>query len=117
MKKRWFLGEYIQRLLERKGGKRSGWHASRLSQETGLAYSHIHYILTGEASGKKDAPSPSIDVFLKLEKALNVPIINLIVAYTGKDPEAEAPKDRINTLIQVRDVLDQYISQADLSQQ
>lgn len=90
---KWYFGKYLESLLEQKGGRLAGWHKKRLADETGLAYSYISYLLSGEASGRKDPPSPSIDVFINLSKVLNVDIMDLILAYQGKNPEAEAKKE------------------------
>lgn len=89
----WFFGEYIARLLAQKGGKKAGWHMKRLADDTGLGYSHVHWIVTGKATGKSGPPSITLDTLLQLSEALNVSETKLIMAYKGKDPDKAVSRD------------------------
>ncbi|HEY9745159.1 MAG TPA: helix-turn-helix transcriptional regulator [Oculatellaceae cyanobacterium] len=88
MKKQWFLGQYIDRLLQEKG-----WSRNRLVKETGISSGHITWLLNGYASGKPNPPSPSLDILLALSKALNVSPMKLIQAYQGKEPDSEFTRE------------------------
>lgn len=85
--KKWVFGEYLQRLIEKKGGKRAGWTQEYLGAKANVSQSYIAWLLNGETSGKDGPPKISIDTALGLSKALNVPVTNLILAYQGIDPD------------------------------
>lgn len=86
----WMFGEYIERRLNQMGGKKAGRHLAWLAETSGISDGYIHYLVKGEASGRKGKPKPTIDMLLALSKALNIPESKLILAYQGKDPDIEA---------------------------
>lgn len=75
----WFFGQYIERLLDEKG-----WKRSRLAKEAGLSHVYVNQLIVGDNKGKP--PRPTIDTLIALSDALDVDIIDLILAYKGKDP-------------------------------
>lgn len=83
----WHFGKYIEQLLDQKGGKKAGWHQSRLAEKAKLSDSYIGWIIRGETSGKKGPPNISIETIVALSKALGIKEQNLIDAYKGKEPD------------------------------
>jgi transcriptional regulator with XRE-family HTH domain len=77
MEAKWFMGQYIERLL------------SRLAKEAGLSSGYMTWLINGCSSDKPNPPSPSLDIVLALSKALGVPPIKLVQAYQGQEPDTE----------------------------
>lgn len=61
-----------------------------LEKLSGVSSSGIQRIESGLSE------SPGIQTLLNLSKALNVPIMSLILAYQGKDPDSESAKSYKN---------------------
>jgi len=80
---KWIFGMYLERLLEQKG-----WTAAKLAEASKVSIGNIHYLLKGEASGKKAFPNPSAKTLIAIARALNVNPANLLMAFEGKDPDA-----------------------------
>ncbi len=85
---RWKFGQYLEQLLEQKGGRKAGWNQSRLAEKSKLSNPFIGWLINGETSGKKGTPSISLDTLISLSTALNVSESKLIAAYKGMDPDS-----------------------------
>jgi transcriptional regulator with XRE-family HTH domain len=72
------LGDYIARLRDEKD-----WTMRELARKAGLSLGAVQKIENGTTQ------SPGIDVLLGLSQALNIPIMKLILAYQGRDPDRE----------------------------
>jgi transcriptional regulator with XRE-family HTH domain len=84
MESKWFMGQYIERLLSQKG-----WSRNRLAKEAGLSSGYMTWLINGCSSDKPNPPSPSLDIVLALSKALGIPPIKLVQAYQGQEPDTE----------------------------
>lgn len=60
---------------------------TQLAKQSGISYAYLNYLIHGEDPKTGRPPSPSIDKLLAISKALNVPIMSLITAYQGKNPD------------------------------
>lgn len=100
----WKFGQYLEELLEAKGGRKAGWHPTRLAEKADLSVPYVRWLIHGEASGKKGSPTISVDTLIALSKALNEPEKNLLAAYKGQSPD-EASNDNskqiLDAIIQV----------------
>lgn len=102
----WKLGNFIQKQLEIRGGRRAGWHQSRLAELSGLSATQIGWIVHGETSHKKGPPALQVDTIISLAKALGLKEQVLIDAYKGKDPDiVDEPSE------DVRQILAEFIKQ------
>ena len=110
MSNKGFLGEYIHRILDRKGGKSAGWHPSGLAKKAGISPGYMNYLIRGESSGKKGPPSPTIEMIFSLAKALGVSWEHLILAYDGIDPDIEYTQEKIGDLDKFRrEIIEEYL--------
>jgi|GEM_PF-5717521 len=75
------LSEYIQSELAKKD-----WKVSRLAKESGVSHVYIGYIIKRVDPNTGKQPNPSIDKLINISKALNVDVMNLVLAYQGVDP-------------------------------
>jgi transcriptional regulator with XRE-family HTH domain len=91
----WQLGQYIEDILEKKGGKRAGWNQLRLAERSNISPGHIGYIIHGEAPGKKGPPNITIDTLIALSKGLGVPEYELIAAYKGEKPQQPSAETQV----------------------
>lgn len=100
MEQQWQFGRYLDSLLEKRN-----WSRNRLAKEVRLSSGYITWLINGFSSDKANPPSPSIDVFIKLSKALNVPITSLIAAYQGKDPDSDKDSGRQEAVASLTEAL------------
>lgn len=101
----WKFGQYLEELLEAKGGRKAGWHPTRLAEKADLSVPYVRWLIHGEASGKKGAPTISVDTLIALSKALNEPEKNLLAAYKGQNPNEPSNDNSKQTLNEILNVL------------
>lgn len=83
MDAKWFFGQWIERILYKRDLR-----PADLARMTGLSRAYVSYLINGKTPDRPNPPSPTIDTLLTLSKSLRVPVMHLILAYEGKDPDA-----------------------------
>lgn len=80
----WKFGQYVERLLNKKG-----WKASDLAKRAGLSHVYIGQLLRGSNPDTGKPPRLSVDTLQSIAKALGIPESKLLLAYRGIDPESD----------------------------
>lgn len=83
---RWFFGEYIQRLLDRKE-----WNTAKLAKKASLSHVYVGQLIRGDKPDTGRPPKLSVDTLQAIAEAFNIPETHLLLAYKGIDPEKSDP--------------------------
>jgi transcriptional regulator with XRE-family HTH domain len=90
----WFFGQYLERLLAKKG-----WKQGRLAAEADLSRPYIKKIVEGEDKRYNKPPNISEAALKKLASALGVSVLDLSLAKMGYDPEKPREEGEVKKIM------------------
>lgn len=85
------LGKYIEDEL-----KKRNWTRKTLAQRSGISHVTLSQVITGQSQKSSLAFKVTMDTLESIATGLQVPVLDLVLAYLGKSPKTESLQQELD---------------------